>query len=103
MLRPGGGLASRPGPAPLGAAETFTSELSPPGSPRGEVGYDYAANWNCAARGLSPTRRVLLRAASSAHGIEPETSSGPGDGGGLTVGLIGPTIRAMKIAARPAP
>src|SRR5262249_7276508 len=64
-LRPAEWLASRPGPAPLGAAETFTSELSPPGSPRDEGGYDYAATWTRAAVGLSPTGRMLLLAATS--------------------------------------
>ena len=96
MLRPAQLLASRPGPTGFPAAETFTSELSPPRSPRDGVGYHYTANWTLAVAGLSPAGRMLLwaatllgrhypasslvRASPSPHPAWPAPRGGPVDG-----------------------
>jgi len=74
MLRPAVLLASRPGPVTLVTAETCTSKLSPPESPHGRVGYNYAANWTPAAVELPSTGKVLLWAASSLRGHSPASS-----------------------------
>jgi len=45
-------------------ARTFTTELSPGGSPHSDVGYNYAAKQPIAAAGLAPARYAALWAAS---------------------------------------
>jgi len=57
---------------------TFTIELSPAGSPRTDVDYNYAGKQPIPAAGLAPARHTALWAANGDHGEEDTEKEGDG-------------------------